>query len=111
MLITVSVAFAVSWLPYWVFHLAAHSSRPPFTLNVNVMFVIMFFGHANSAMNPICYSFLSVQFRKGFKEAFTCRLTDSSRNSNQHGASRHSSANKQQHNILLGAKAKEVVLI
>ena len=111
MLITVSVAFAVSWLPYWVFHLAAHSSRPPFTLNVNVMFVVMFFGHANSAMNPICYSFLSVQFRKGFKEAFTCRLHDYSRNSNQPAASRHRPANKQQHSGLLGEKAEEMILM
>ena len=36
----------------------------------------MFFGDANSAMNPIYYLFLSFQFRKGFKEAFTCKLHD-----------------------------------
>ena len=65
MLVIVTAAFAVCWLPANTYHLILasnfqlHRSLPMF-----IMHVLFWCGHANSAINPWLYMLLTPQFRK-----------------------------------------------
>ena len=75
-LFTVTVGFLLCWTPYWVRMLLvdyASSIVPCLHSNINLAFVVLFLGHFNSTINPILYSILSVNFRRGFQKAFKRR--------------------------------------
>ena len=112
MLITVTIAFAVSWLPYWVFNLSVYfaHSHSCLSYNVNVFFTIILFGHANSAMNPIFYSFLSVNFRKGFKQACCCsgQVTRPCSQRQRALCTRNNSANTYPHSVRFSTRTSTV---
>lgn len=68
MLITIMVIFAISWLPYYTYlFLNFVVLSPPHQIErVNVMFVGLFLGHANSAINPCIYVIFNKEYRSGF---------------------------------------------
>lgn len=68
MLITVVVVFGLCWLPYYTYLLQfyiVHSSSYCGT-PANVMFIGLFLGHANSAINPCIYAIFNKEYRSGF---------------------------------------------
>ena len=70
-LVIVTAAFAICWLPAQCYHLiwaidfTHHSSLPRY-----VMFVCIWCGHANSALNPWLYMLLTDKFRVALREVF-----------------------------------------
>lgn len=70
MLVTVTIVFAVCWLPLWVFQFiiffAGHIIPCPRDIKA-FYFVSLFLGHSNSAINPFLYSLFNKSFRNGFK--------------------------------------------
>ena len=94
MLVTVVIVFALSWLPLYVrmFVMFAESDRFVCGLPYDMDLLTLFFGHANSAINPYIYVIFNENYRKGFKTVLstvkrgtqsfsqcTCRRTRSSR--------------------------------
>lgn len=69
MLVTVVMVFALSWLPLYVrmFVMFAESDRFVCGLPYDMDFLTLFFGHANSAINPFIYVIFNENYRKGFK--------------------------------------------
>ncbi|XP_068744524.1 QRFP-like peptide receptor [Montipora capricornis] len=84
MLITIVVVFALCWMPYYTYLLLiflVHSSFHEIA-SVNVMFVGLFLGHANSAINPCIYAIFNKEYRSGFtnvNRAFLSSLNHASR--------------------------------
>ena len=66
MLITVTCAFALCWLPPQVVHMMTVIHASKFELQPIVGFVCFWFGHANSAVNPWLYIFLSTKINMAF---------------------------------------------
>jgi len=65
MLITVVIVFGLCWLPYYTY-LSMHflvDSCPP----ANVMFIGLFLGHANSAINPCIYAIFNKECRSSLR--------------------------------------------
>lgn len=83
MVLTVISVYVVCWLPYWIFQVHLTLKQGPIKLPdwkivlFNIMTVLTF---ANSMLNPILYAFLSEHFRKGFREAFKCKIGTSNGN-------------------------------
>ena len=75
MLIIVIATFALCWLPVHVFHMCA-AFQPHLTRNMASYWslLIVFIGHANSALNPCLQIALNRKFRgEFFKLLITCR--------------------------------------
>ena len=66
MLIIVTCAFALCWLPPQVVHIMEVIHASTFELQPIVNFVCFWFGHANSAVNPWLYIFLSTKINMAF---------------------------------------------
>ena len=66
MLIIVTCAFALCWLPPQVVHMMTVIRASKFQLQPIVSFVCFWFGHANSAVNPWLYIFLSTKINTAF---------------------------------------------
>ena len=68
MLIIVTCAFALCWLPPQVVHMIQiiHASKAHLHIQLIVSFVCFWFGHANSAVNPWLYIFLSTKIKTAF---------------------------------------------
>ncbi|CAH3166255.1 unnamed protein product [Pocillopora meandrina] len=68
MLIIVTCAFALCWLPPQVVHMMQiiHASKAYLYIQPIVSFVCFWFGHANSAVNPWLYIFLSTKINTAF---------------------------------------------
>ena len=68
MLIIVTSTFALCWLPPQVIHLmyVMQAWNIEVNLQQNVTFVCFWFGHANSAINPWLYIFLSAKVNTAF---------------------------------------------
>ena len=66
MLIIVTCAFALCWLPPQVVHMMMVIRASKFQLQPIVSFVCFWFGHANSAVNPWLYIFLSTKINMAF---------------------------------------------
>ncbi|XP_022786006.1 vasopressin V2 receptor-like [Stylophora pistillata] len=83
MLIIVTSTFALCWLPAHVVHMifVMQAWNIEVTLQPIVMFVCFWFGHANSAINPWLYIFLSTKINTAFK-SMVCRETRQSPPSN-----------------------------
>ncbi|PFX12739.1 Tachykinin-like peptides receptor 86C [Stylophora pistillata] len=83
MLIIVTSTFALCWLPAHVVHMifVMQAWNIEVTLQPIVMFVCFWFGHANSAINPWLYIFLSTKMNTAFKR-MVCRETRQSPPSN-----------------------------
>lgn len=83
MVLTVISVYVICWLPYWIFQVHLTLKQGPEKLAhwkillFNLMTVMTF---ANSMLNPILYAFLSEHFRKGFREAFKCKINASGAN-------------------------------
>lgn len=76
MLMTVTLSFAVCWLPLYVYQFIAFFAWeiiPCFDSNYVFYFVSLFFGHANSALNPFLYVLFHKRYRDEFKAAFMCK--------------------------------------
>lgn len=69
MLVTVVIVFALSWLPLYVrmFVMFAESDRFVCGLPYDMDLLTLFFGHANSAINPYIYVIFNENYRRGFK--------------------------------------------
>ena len=66
MLIIVTCAFALCWLPPQVVHMMTVVHASTFEPQPIVNFVCFWFGHANSAVNPWLYIFLSTKINMAF---------------------------------------------
>ncbi|CAH3150238.1 unnamed protein product [Pocillopora meandrina] len=66
MLIIVTCTFALCWLPRQVVHMMIVIRASKFQLQPIVSFVCFWFGHANSAVNPWLYIFLSTKINTAF---------------------------------------------
>ena len=68
MLIIVTCAFALCWLPPQVVHMMqiVHASKAYLHIQPIVSFACFWFGHANSAVNPWLYIFLSTKINTAF---------------------------------------------
>lgn len=67
MLIVLVLLFTISWLPYHIVNLwLDYNIKAPEANHIaeNVYPFVQWFGFTNSSMNPVCYGFLSVKFRK-----------------------------------------------
>lgn len=76
MLICVVTIFGLSWLPYYIvnFWLNYNMGNPDMivamtTVNIYVYPLVLLLGLSNSAVNPICYCFMSKGFRRGLRES------------------------------------------
>lgn len=73
MLVAMVVIFAVCWLPKTIFLLLV-MVKPEVILTQKMLMVYFPFSggliYFNCIMNPFLYSFMSAQYRKGFKEMF-----------------------------------------
>ncbi|XP_039931343.1 galanin receptor type 1-like [Hirundo rustica] len=71
----VVAVFLLSWLPHHIITMWAEFGH--FPLN-NISFTFRIISHClaygNSCINPILYAFLSENFRKACRQAFTCKL-------------------------------------
>lgn len=68
-LLIVTVAFTLCWLPVQTYHLIfAFNIKLHWTSPRYVMFVCLWFGHANGALNPWIYMLLANQFRKPLRD-------------------------------------------
>ena len=69
MLMTVVVVFGLCWLPYYIY-LLLNFIVPDFsqgcTVPKHVIFIGLFLGHANSAINPCIYAIFNKEYRNGF---------------------------------------------
>ena len=82
MLICVVTIFGVSWLPYYCINIWIDFNIGQYNVSDGVMAIIssyvyplvLLLGLSNSAVNPICYCFLSHGFRRGFNKIFCLRL-------------------------------------
>ena len=75
MLMTVVVVFGLCWLPYYVYLLLNFivSDFPQgCTAPKNVIFIGLFLGHANSAINPCIYAIFNKEYRNGFLTSLHC---------------------------------------
>jgi len=65
MLITVVIVFGFCWLPYYTYlFLSFIVHYPPHCSSLaNVMFIGLFLGHANSAINPCIYAIFNKEYR------------------------------------------------
>ena len=74
MVLVLVVIFACCWLPIHCVHLRNDFGQPPYTF---VYYIIKIVAHcmsyANSAINPIIYSFMNESFRKAFKATICCK--------------------------------------
>lgn len=74
MLICVISMFGICWLPYycvyiWIDFNLKHKNQSHVTYVVTYVYpLVLLLGLANSAVNPICYYFLSHGFKRGFKK-------------------------------------------
>ncbi|KAL4216733.1 hypothetical protein ACF0H5_024456 [Mactra antiquata] len=82
MLICVVTIFGLSWLPYYIveFWLNYNMGNPEMivamtTVNIYVYPLVILLGLSNSAVNPICYCFMSYGFRRGLKQSLQCLST------------------------------------
>ena len=68
MLIIVTCAFALCWLPPQVVYMTMviHASKAHLHIQPIVNFVCFWFGYANSAVNPWLYIFLSTKINMAF---------------------------------------------
>ncbi|XP_027035899.1 allatostatin-A receptor-like [Pocillopora damicornis] len=68
MLIIVTCAFALCWLPPQVVHMmmVIHASKAHLHIQPIVIVVCFWFGHVNSAVNPWLYIFLSTKINMAF---------------------------------------------
>ena len=81
MLVTVVIVFALCWLPLYVrmFVMFAESDRYICGLPYEMDFLTLYFGHANSAVNPYIYVIFNENYRRGFRTALSRRQRGSSR--------------------------------
>ena len=78
MLVIVTAAFALCWLPAQTYHLIlAFNIDLHFSLPRYVMFVCMWCGHANSAFNPWLYMLLTNKFRMALGEVLLRNRSES----------------------------------
>ena len=78
MLVIVTAAFALCWLPAQTYHLIlAFNIDLHFSLPRYVMFVCMWCGHANSAFNPWLYMLLTNKFRIALGEVLLRNRSES----------------------------------
>jgi hypothetical protein len=75
LIIVVVVVFCLCWLPshiIWIWtNYSLHTWRYTYTFYYfRIAAYVLAYG--NSAMNPLIYAFLSVNFRKGFQQALRC---------------------------------------
>lgn len=79
MLICVVIIFGVCWLPYYIvnfwldFNVKDKSQAEHTTwVYTNVYPLVMILGLSNSAVNPICYCFMSRGYRRGLRQILFC---------------------------------------
>ncbi len=75
LVMVVVATFALCWGPIHLVHLQTDLGTPEYS---NIFYIIKIVAHclsyANSAINPIIYSFMSKSFRQSFREACCCKL-------------------------------------
>ncbi|XP_011157876.2 RYamide receptor-like isoform X2 [Solenopsis invicta] len=75
MLLFLAILFAVCWLPYNIIkYLLDLGIFEPSTNNTlsNALKYFLFLGHANSALNPVVYCWMTRGFRQNFSRIFRC---------------------------------------
>ncbi|XP_060562646.1 QRFP-like peptide receptor [Ruditapes philippinarum] len=79
MLICVVICFGICWLPYYIVNLwidfnigDTSKTRLMTTVYTYIYPLVMILGLSNSAINPICYCFLSRGFRRGLRQLLYC---------------------------------------
>ena len=70
LLLLVTIAFTLCWLPYHVAVLVEAATKYSFSDGLwNICYMI---GKLNSLLNPFCYAIGHTKFKKGFKNTFKC---------------------------------------
>ena len=74
MLMTVVTIFELCWLPVYIRQFIYFFDRENFPCGppVILVFIGLFLGHANSAINPAIYVTFNADFRDGFKDLLQC---------------------------------------
>lgn len=73
-LASVVLAFAVSWIPYFVLFTVKPFLPDPEVVNAHLDLSFLWLGYVNSAINPFLYAFYNSSFRQGFKRVLClCR--------------------------------------
>ena len=110
MLVTVVIVFVLSWLPLYVrmFVMFAESHRYACGLPYDMDFLTLYFGHANSAINPYIYVIFNENYRRGFKTVLS-RRNRSGKSSSQTTSRRTRSSRLQDKEVMLAcADSREV---
>ncbi|XP_012225818.1 RYamide receptor-like [Linepithema humile] len=68
MLLLLAVLFALCWLPYNVLRLLIDIGAVEVTLIKDALRYCLLLGHANSALNPVVYCFMTRNFRRSVSE-------------------------------------------
>lgn len=79
LLLFVTVAFAVTWMPYYIMCILLSLDVNRSDIPMSVWQFCYIFGWLNSLLNPVCYAFGNKKFKKGFKEILcSCNRTRNS---------------------------------
>ncbi|XP_061404619.1 galanin receptor type 1 isoform X1 [Lethenteron reissneri] len=77
--LVVVAVFCISWLPHHVIHMwVLYGSFPLTSASFAFRIVSHCLSYGNSCANPIIYAFLSENFRKAYRQVFSCQLPVSS---------------------------------
>ena len=78
MLVTITIAFAVCWLPLHTIHYFIYFDSEAFQCFSQYFVLLSFWlGHANSAINPVLYVVFNKTFRRAFLHALHIQKFDS----------------------------------
>ena len=73
LLISLVLAFAILWLPFFTFSMYCEFLDEIDSSNRLKMAVLQLVGYANCCVNPIIYTFLNQNFQREFKRICSCR--------------------------------------
>nr|ANO39118.1 GCR317 [Schmidtea mediterranea] len=97
LVVSVIIAFGVSWLPLHIVFLIQSTYGDPSNVAFRAFHMVAnSMAYGNSMINPILYAFLSENFRTAFKKFLTCKISPCHLSSSSEAAANGSNKNQNQ---------------